>query len=165
MIFIVGYVFYFGYSFYRLVVLAFSGLFGFSNIFIFLLLSLFESASSRKVLFLSSFITLWFSGWAFVVRFPICCIATSAISFFWSLFPSCSVFSSTQYFMLGFFVDCLLSVGFQSFGCSDHFFLSYVLCCICSITLGTSKYFSFNSLLRGFLSVIDVIILIEVTWC
>ena len=158
-IFLVGYVFCFGYYFYRLVGIVFFNTIWFRIFFKFLLLfSLFGSVDFREVTFLVAVVAFLFSGWTYMIKLPYWCVAVSGVSFLWSLFRSYFVFFSV------FVVLCLGShlISFSGIDISAPgivillFLLSFVICSICSTTFGTSDSFSFDKLSRSFLSVIDV---------
>ena len=87
-----------------------------------------------------------------MIRVPYWCIAMTAVSSFKSFFGL--VFSCIRYLCTGSSFRIVISAS----GIVILLFcLSYVFCCICWTTFGTTDSFRFNKLSRSFLSVIDVI--------
>ena len=143
MLFPVGYVVYFGFYFSRFVAIVFLGIFGFLNFFNFLSFWVFKFAGFPERSFLFTIMTCWFSGWAFVVRIAVWCIAISTFLFFWSFFSVLfSIFLYVLFFSIGFPEISFSRFVFRASGMVFFlFFLSYVLCCTCSSTFSISKSF------------------------
>ena len=127
--------------------IAFFGLYNFRYFLNFLSFLLFKPACLRQMAFPFTFLAYYIVSRAFVIWIPIWGVTISAISVFVSLFRSCPAFSCICYFMY-------MWIFLMSFSCMDIrasgmvFFLfirSFVFCWICSVTLGTSKPFSFIS--------------------
>ena len=155
----VGYVFYFGCFINWLVVIACLGLFEFRNFVNFLPFSCSNLHASAKLLFVWQLWHIDSRGWTFMVRIAIWCVTISTFSLVWSLFWSCSVFSRMWYSVYKFIPDAFFS-RFDLSSSDMVFFLflrSFVFCWIYSTTFHTSECFSFSSLSRSFLSVIDVL--------
>ena len=146
------------YYTYWLVDIVFLGVFGFRNRFNFVSFSLFESTCFREVSF---FLQLWH------IDSP-----AGHLGFRFQFAASQYLQFRSLNFSFGLVLYCPLCVNLCMVSCWTSFyrfdirasgmvlflfFRLYVFCCICSTTIGISQSFSFSSLSRKFLSVIDAI--------